>query len=61
MEQLKSLLNFIKSLPIVGKVISTIIVLLIFILFTFFSGCAYKFHADGIDNVTREIYFNGGK
>ncbi len=26
----------------------------------FTSGCAYKFHADSIDNVTREIHFNGG-
>ena len=24
----------------------------------FTSGCAYKFHADKIDNVTREINFN---
>lgn len=26
----------------------------------FSTGCAYKFHADKIDNVTREIYLRGG-
>ena len=26
----------------------------------FTNGCAYKFHADKIDNVTREVIFKGG-
>ena len=30
------------------------------IAFFFTTGCAYKFHADKIDNVTREIIFKGG-
>ncbi len=55
METLKKLISFIRQLPIVGKVISVIIIMLITILLTFFtSGCAFKFHADGLDNITLE-------
>lgn len=55
METLKKLIDFIRQLPIVGKVISVIIIMLIVILLTFFSsGCALKFHADSMDNITVE-------
>ncbi len=50
------ILNFIKNLSIAGKVISVIVITLISILVIFFSsGCAYKFHADNIDNITSEF------
>ena len=55
METLKKLISFIRQLPIAGKIISVIIITLIAILLTFFStGCALKFHADSLDNVTLE-------
>ena len=55
METLKKLISFIRQLPIAGKVISIIVITLIAILLTFFSaGCALKFHADSLDNVTLE-------
>ena len=27
----------------------------------FSTGCAYKFHADSIDNVTQELFVKGGE
>lgn len=55
METLKNLLSFIRQLPLIGKIISVVIISLITILLTFFTqGCALKFHADSMDNVTLE-------
>ena len=55
METLKKLLSFLRQLPLAGKIISVIIITLIAILLTFFtSGCAFKFHADSMDNITLE-------
>lgn len=55
MESLKKLISFIRQLPVAGKVISVLIFTLIAILLTFFTtGCAFKFHADSMDNITLE-------
>lgn len=55
MEILKQLISYIRQLPIAGKIISVIIITLIAILLSFFtSGCAFKFHADSMDNITLE-------
>lgn len=55
METLKNLINFLLKLPIGGKVLSVIIITLVTILLLFFSsGCALKFHADSLDNLTLE-------
>ena len=55
METLKKLIDFFRKLPITGKVISVIIIALISILLIFFpTGCAFKFHADSMDNISLE-------
>ena len=55
METLKKLISFIRDLSTPGKVISIVIITLVSILITFFSsGCAFKFHADSMDNITLE-------
>lgn len=55
MEALKKLIAFISQLTFTGKIISVIIITLTVILLTFFSsGCAFKFHADRLDNMTLE-------
>lgn len=37
--------------------VKILVLILVGVIAYFSSGCAYKFHADSIDNVTREIIF----
>lgn len=55
---IKTIIKFLQGLGIPAKVITVIVILLLSITVLFFMpGCAYKFHADKIDNITREITF----
>lgn len=49
------ILEFIKGKPWYVKLL---VILLAGIIAYFTSGCAYKFHADRIDNVSHEIIFD---
>lgn len=53
METLKKLVGILRQLSFPGKIISVIIITLVSVLIIFFNtGCALKFHADSMDNVT---------
>lgn len=54
MDKFEKLKEFITGKPWYVKVL---ILLLISVIIFFTSGCAYKFHADRIDNVTQELDF----
>ncbi len=62
MERLKLIIDILKSINNTFGRIAFIVTFLIAVgIALFFStGCAYKYHADKIDNVTREFHFNGG-
>lgn len=55
MEKLISILEFINGKPWYIKIL---VLVLCGVIIYFTSGCAYKFHADNIDNVTKEIYIS---
>lgn len=51
-----NVIDFLKGLLVKLNWWQKIIVLIALSVIVYFStGCAYKFHADNIDNVTREI------
>lgn len=57
MDKISEIMKQIKN-PI-AKIIFLILALGAIGLSAFFStGCSYKYHADKIDNVSREFYFN---
>ena len=57
---IKKIIDYLKSLSVPGKVIVTIIALLVSILILFFTpGCAYKMHLDKLDNLTIENKIKG--
>ena len=52
---IKQIIDFLKKLGTPGKIITTIIILLVSILVLFFTpGCAYKMHLDKLDNLSIE-------
>lgn len=58
MDKIVQVLAKIKN-PI-AKIVFIILALGAFGIVLFSTGCAYKFHADRIDNVTREVLLQGG-
>lgn len=54
MEKKNKLIDFIKGKPWYVKLL---VILLAGLIAYFSSGCAYKFHADKIDNISRELIF----
>lgn len=53
MTKLQQFLQFLKDKPLIFKVIA--IILFALLCFLSIQGCAYKFHADAIDNITKEV------
>ncbi len=53
MDKLQQFLQFLKGKPLIFRVLA--IVLFALLCFLSIQGCAYKFHADKIDNVTKEF------
>lgn len=53
MTKLQQFLHFLKGKPLIFRIIA--IILFALLCFLSIQGCAYKFHADGIDNITKEI------
>lgn len=53
MTKLQQFLQFLKGKPLLFRIIA--IILFAVLCFLSIQGCAYKFHADGIDNITKEI------
>ena len=53
MTKLEQFLQFLKGKPLLFKIIA--IILFAVLCFLSIQGCAYKFHADKIDNVSKEF------
>lgn len=53
MTKLEQFLHFLKGKPLLFRIVA--IILFALLCFLSIQGCAYKFHADSIDNITKEI------
>lgn len=58
MDRFEKLKEFITGKPWYLKIL---VLILVGVIVYFTSGCAYKFHADSIDNVTQELKIKGIK
>lgn len=55
MDSFEKLKEFISGKPWYVKVL---VLIFVCVIAYFSTGCAYKFHADNIDNISREFFIN---